>query len=51
LASVNFGETEDAVKKMFDSLTAGLGTPGSKDTPPTRDISGGGPVIVKTPPW
>jgi hypothetical protein len=50
MASVNVGETEDVVKRMFDSLTPGLGTPGSKDTPPTWGITDG-LVTDVTPPW
>jgi hypothetical protein len=49
-ASINFGETEDVMKKMFDTLTTDLGKPGNGDSPPPRDVNDGGPVTEHTPP-
>jgi len=48
-ASINYGEAEDTVMKMFQSLTHDLNSPPSTPPPPTRDQNQG-PVTESAPP-
>jgi hypothetical protein len=47
-ASINYGVAEDAIVRMFQSLTNGLNSP-PHGTPPTRDQNQG-PITENAPP-
>jgi uncharacterized protein YukE len=50
IASINYGEAEDVVVKMFQSLLDALNASPGTPTPPVRHQDEG-PVTEQSPPW
>jgi hypothetical protein len=50
MAALNYGETEDTVKRMFDTFSASLNSSSPTTPPPDRDDNDG-PITENTPPY